>query len=115
MAGSNEVSVIDYDKRIFVGKIPVGSRPVHIYLAPGKPKVETKGLNIKHDDAGNDSDELWVGNDGGDSVTIIDGATLAVKATVKVGKGHHKMAFTDKKAYVSNITDGTITVIERGE
>jgi YVTN family beta-propeller protein len=100
MAGSNEVAVIDYLNKSLVKKIAVGSRPVHIYQVEG----------IK---AG--SNEVWIGNDAGDSVTVIDADSLAVKATVKVGKGHHKMAFSGSKAYVSSITDGTVSVIDRSK
>jgi len=32
---------------------------------------------------------------------------------ITVGNGHHKMAFTATKAYVSNITDNTVSVIDR--
>lgn len=106
MAGSNDVAVIDYRQRRLVGRIPVGSRPVHIYLAP-------ESLQIQHEGHDHGTNELWVGNDGGDSVSVIDAATLTVKRTQAVGKGHHKMAFWGQKAFVSNITDGTVSVIDR--
>lgn len=108
MAGSNEVSVIDYDKKILLTKIPVGKRPVHIYSVTNDSH---HGLTIKHDDGLSDETTLWVGNDSGDSVTLIDPLTMKVKDTISVGKGHHKMAFTNNKAYISNITDNSISVI----
>ncbi len=94
MSGSNELTAVDYVGKKVIGKVPVGKRPVHVYLAP-------------------QSHEVWVGNDDGESVTVVDGETLRVKATVATGKGHHKMAFWGTKAYVSNITDNTVSVVDR--
>lgn len=108
MAGSNEVAVIQYRQQRLLGKVSVGQRPVHIYRAP-----ELTDMQLQHAGHDHSAPEIWVGNDGGDSVSILDAQTLAVLATVPVGKGHHKMAFAHNKAYVSNISDGTITVIDR--
>ena len=108
MAGSNEVAVIDYDKKVLVGKIAVGKRPVHIYSIINEPTFK-----VKHDENHADSLELWVGNDDGESISIIDPMELKVKSTISVGKGHHKMAFTANKGYVSNITDNTVSIIDR--
>lgn len=96
MAGSDEVAVVDAAAGTLVGKVPTGARPVHLYRAP---ELETP--------------ELWVGCDSGDVVTVIDAESLRVKATVALGKGHHKLAFAGGKAYVSNIADGTVSVIDR--
>lgn len=105
MAGSNEVAVIDTAKKRLLGKIAVGERPVHIYQAPAE-------LSIKHE--GEDhTTEIWVSNDAGASVSVIDAQSLAVLATHNVGNGHHKMAFAQNKVFVSNITDNTITVVKR--
>jgi len=54
-----------------------------------------------------------VGNDNSASVTVLDGKTLRVKATVATGEGHHKMAFWGTKAYISNIKSNTVAVIDR--
>ncbi len=78
--------------------VPVGTRPVHSYLEPGARRI-------------------WVGNDGSADVSIIDLETGAESRTL-TGNGHHKMAFvTDAEGalvfvYVSNITDGTLTVLD---
>lgn len=98
MAGTNQVAVIDFRAQKLLSKLPTGSRPVHIYLVPA---------------SGAQAAEIWVGNDAGDSVTVIDPATSTVKTTIAVGKGHHKMAFSGSKGYVSNITDGTVSVVDR--
>ncbi len=106
ISGSNQVSVIDYKAQRLVGKVDVGLRPVHIYLVSADFQTQHEG----HEHA---ADELWVSNDGGDSVSVIDSQSLAVKYTLAVGKGHHKMAFAGSKAYISNITDGSISVVDR--
>lgn len=108
MAGSNEVAVIDYVRPHLAMRLPVGDRPVRLYIAPDLPPA---GYRVAHFGVG--SHELWVGNDGGDSVTVIDGATLRPRATVAVGKGHHVMAFFGDKAYVANAADGTVSVVDR--
>lgn len=78
--------------------VDVGVSPVHSYITP-------------------DRSELWIGNDGSGDVSVISLATDAVTHTILTGAGHHKMAFatsagsTLQAAYVSNITDGTITPI----
>lgn len=100
MAGSNEVAVLDYVGKKLVGKVAVGKRPVHIYLAPPMP-----GTAVSH--------EVFVGNDDGESVTVFDAETLRVKATVMTDKGHHKMAFVGTKAYISNIAANNVSVIDR--
>lgn len=107
MAGSDQVAVIDYEKKTLLSKISVGKRPVHIYSVSNS----SHGLSVKHVDAIEEKTTLWVSNDSGDSVTLIDPIEMKVIKTISVGKGHHKMAFTDKNAYISNITDNTISVI----
>lgn len=113
MAGSNQVTVVDYLSAKKIGTVNTQQRPVHIYTAP--PRIDsTAALSIQHE--GHDHGavtEIWVGNDSGDSVTVFDAQTLAIIAHHPTGKGHHKMAFSQNKAYISNITDGTLTVIPR--
>ena len=91
--------------------ITVGVGPIHMYLDHDK--------------------NVWVMNDGlrtpngvscpgvdpacdPDTVSFIEGGKHAVHKSIRVGSGHHKMAFaTDKKrAFVSNIHDGTLSVID---
>jgi YVTN family beta-propeller protein len=110
MAGSNDVAVVDYLTKTLVGRVGVGDRPVHIYNAP---KVgATSGYSLTHEDA-DLSGEIWVGNDNSASVTVLDGKTLRVKATIATGDGHHKLAFWGTKAYVSNLKANTVAVIDR--
>jgi YVTN family beta-propeller protein len=124
MAGSNQVAVVDYLARSVVGLVAVGDRPVHVEMAP--PLTTTaatptdipaspKTFTLMHNGGPSAplSHELWVGNDRSANVTVFDGNTLRVKATVVTGNGHHKIAFAASKAYVSNLVDNTVSVIDR--
>jgi YVTN family beta-propeller protein len=94
---ANEVTLFD-TATLMRTTLPVGVRPVHSFISP-------------------DHAEIWVGNDGSGNVSVIDVASRAVATTVLTGAGHHKMAMvTDVGgaftfAYVSNITDGSITPV----
>lgn len=115
MAGSNEITVVDYAGGTVVGRVAVGKRPVHPFLAPPLPVA---GYRVAHGTEDHGAvpapvTEVWVGNDDGASVTVIDGETLRVKATVGTGEGHHKIAFWGSKAYVSNLEANNVSVIER--
>ena len=105
--GSGEVAIIDIKNRTLARLLKVGRNlteatpnPVHIYRAKAP--------------AGFSHEQIWVGGDGDASATVIDAVDLKVIAVIQVGNGHHKMAFTDRRAFVSNITDNTVSVIERG-
>ncbi|MEB3327784.1 MAG: hypothetical protein VKQ33_00980 [Candidatus Sericytochromatia bacterium] len=135
MSGSNEVAVVDYVGKRLVGRVPVGKRPVHLYMAPALPAgspapgaVASAGPAAAGGHANGDghahyqltdhpmptlTHEWWVGNDDGGSVTVFDGETLRVKATIATGAGHHKLAFSGTFAYVSNLTDSTVSVVDR--
>lgn len=109
MAGSNEVAVIDYRQQKVLARIPVGQRPVHIYSVPAE-------FSVQHGDEDHNSpqqSEIWVSNDTGNTISIIDPYGLKLKSTQAVGKGHHKLAFWNQKAYVSNISEATVTVLDR--
>jgi YVTN family beta-propeller protein len=110
MTGSNEVAVIDYEAKTVLGRIPVGKRPVHTYMAPewsdqAVRSLQHVGMRGVH--------EVWVGNDDDGTVSVIDSEAMRVKATIQTGAGHHKMTFWGHKAYVSNMTDNTVSVIDR--
>ncbi|MCE9501789.1 MAG: hypothetical protein K8R21_15005 [Leptospira sp.] len=101
----------------FLKYIDTGSRPVHIYQDPaGKIWVMNDGNN------GVDNVNAACNGSAVGSVTIIqDGAKGAAAndsgTLIKhlcVGKGHHKAIFTSspKRAFVSSITDSTVSVID---
>lgn len=96
----NSVSLIDTGS-LSVTRRAVGVKPVHSFITPTH-------------------DQIWVGNDGSADVSVIDIASREVLSTVLTGAGHHKMALASGEdgslsfAYVSNITDGTITPVTAG-
>jgi len=118
-AGAGEVAIVDLGAATLHSKVAVGrggstaSKPVHIYMVD-KP-AGTSGYRVAHE--GHDHEpaaqQVWVGGDGDGSVTVLDAETQKAIAVITVGNGHHKMAFTETKAYVSNITDNTVSVIDR--
>lgn len=74
------------------------------------------------------TDRLWYTNDGdkesgndtlncgdnGASMTVVEpGAdgTPEILAVICVGRGHHVPTFTGKRAYISNLRDGTISIV----
>lgn len=99
--GPGKATFVDARHLQIAATVPVGVRPTHSYVAPdGKTAI--------------------VCNDGSDDITLIDTDSFQPR-TVPVGKGHHKVALaTDGKggalrfAYVSNIVDATITVLDAG-
>jgi YVTN family beta-propeller protein len=97
---ANTVSFIDPHTLDVVRTVDVGARPVHSFLSPDRTAV-------------------WVGNDASADVSIIDLQSFDERR-VLTGEGHHKMAFvvddvnTLVATYVSNIIDGTISVVAPG-
>ncbi|HEX9918056.1 MAG TPA: YncE family protein [Pyrinomonadaceae bacterium] len=98
----NQVAVVDTATWKVVENIDTGAKPVRVRLqADGK--------------------YLWVGTDGlndgaAGGVTVIDTATGKVAAQITTGAGHHEIAFSpdDRFAFVTNKTDGTLSIIEVG-
>lgn len=96
----------------------VDAFPAHIYSDPNHPRDWF--MNDGDKETGNDT--LNCG-DGGSSVTVIEQANserARYLGTICVGRGHHQAAFSypsaqapqvPKQAYISNLKDGTISVI----
>lgn len=118
-AGAGEVAIVDLTAAKLHSKVAVGrstsasSKPVHLYLID-KPTAAS-GYQVAHegDDHEPPAQQVWVGGDGDGSVTVLDAEVQKAIAVITVGTGHHKMAFTSTKAYVSNLTDNTVSVIDR--
>lgn len=99
MPQAGKVAAVDTDSFRLVRNVEAGENPVRVALQPDE------GL-------------LWVGNDakyekeGG--VTVIRTADLSVVSFIPTGKGHHELAFSpdSRYAYVSNRSDGTVSVID---
>lgn len=103
--GSGEVAVIDIPNKSLVSLLKIGRNqgdktpnPVHIYRVAAPA-------------GGNE--QIWVSGDGDESVTVIDTQLNKVISVIHVGAGHKKMAFSATKAFASNITDNTVSVIDR--
>jgi YVTN family beta-propeller protein len=111
-AGSDSVSVINTASNTVVATIPVGNEfpvhfrwsffdrwrrpdPVHVAISP-------------------DGTRAYVTNAGSDNVSVINTATHAVKATVKVGRNPLDVAVTPDgaKAYVTNAGSNSVSVID---
>ncbi|KCZ73577.1 hypothetical protein ANME2D_00648 [Candidatus Methanoperedens nitroreducens] len=54
---------------------------------------------------------LWVSNEGGSSVSIIDTENNTLVKTIATGKGYHEIAFSQENAYVTNNQSDTVSVI----
>lgn len=123
MKGDNSgVGVIDTSSGtpVLTKSLTVGVRPGHMYLSPdgehiwvmndGNAAAPDKGADMTNCNTNQAS--ISVIKDGGAGAT--GDAAAKVLKTVCIGRGHHKAAFSTSpsRAFVSNITDGTITVID---
>lgn len=117
--GAGEVAIVDLGAAKLHSKVPVGrgagtaSKPVHLYMVDKPSPSPSYRLAHEGHDHEPVAQQVWVGGDGDASVTVLDAETQKAIAVITVGNGHHKMAFTETKAYVSNISDNTVSVIER--
>lgn len=119
LTNANKVAVLNIDSSgvRFIKYINAGSRPVHIYLDPdGKVWAMNDG-NSGVDNINSACNSAGVGSvtilqDGASGASDADSATLIKHLCV--GKGHHKAIFTTnpKRAFVSSITDNTVSVID---
>ncbi len=107
--GAGEVAVIDLASRSLHARVKVGrglgdrpTQPTHAFTV-AKPGASDTAV----------AQQVWISGDGDDSVTVLDAEAQKVVAVITVGKGMHKMAFTADKAYISNMLDGTVSVIDR--
>ncbi|MFZ4374148.1 MAG: hypothetical protein ACOYO2_13040 [Mycobacterium sp.] len=102
------VSVIDAATRTVVGTIPVSDKPSAIAVDPGTHTVFVR--HSGYQSSGNGPYRSEAAN-----VSVIDGATRTVIATVPVGKGCCSGLTVDPAAhlvYVTNDEDDTLSVID---
>ena len=96
---ANQVAVIDTDSWKVVSNVDVGLRPTHLALAA-------------------DQKTLWVVNQNDDpaavSVTVLDARTFAVAASLRSGRGPHRIAFASNGsvAVVTNGREGSVTLVD---
>lgn len=98
---------------------PENALPLYAYPEPG-----TRRFWYTHDGDGDDGNDVFVCGDRGASMTVVeaagdDGAPQRL-ATICVGRGHHVPSFPlpdarhagiRRRAYISNLLDGTISVV----
>lgn len=95
MNDRGEVWAIDTATDTVVAKIPVGSHPAHVVLAP-------------------DGRFAYVTNAGDNTVSVVDTGGRQVAAVIPVGAFPHGIRISPdgKQAYVANLKGGTVSVID---
>lgn len=119
LTNANKVAVINITSNgaRLAKYIDAGSRPVHVYQDP-----DGKIWTMNDGNSGVDNINSACNTAGVGSVTIMqDGVKGAADSDIAniikhlcVGKGHHKAIFTasPKRAFVSNISDNSVSVID---
>ncbi|MBV9514996.1 MAG: hypothetical protein JO280_13300 [Mycobacteriaceae bacterium] len=90
--GDDAVSVIDPGTGTVVATVNVGRAPYGIALSA-------------------DGRRAYVANSVGNSVSVIDTDALSVTTTMAVGENPYGVAVAGERVYVTNQTDGTLTVL----
>ncbi len=115
-AGANNVVVIDANKEVVKGTITVGERPVHSLMVKGG-NLLLVGNDGPRDDAATTDDDGLAKQD--DTVSVIDtnpnNASFMMEiARIRVGNGHHKLAYSDEsnRAAITNLSAATVSVID---
>lgn len=95
----NQVAAVDTDSWKVLRTIDAGSRPAQLVLSP-------------------DGKTLWVANQNADataaSVTVIDTTSMTVAASLRTGRGPHRVAFgaDGNLAVVTNGLEGSATLVD---
>ena len=100
LSGENKLGVIDTATQKLIGAVAVGRTPVQMYAT-----VDGRQVYVANQGSSSEPD---------DRVSVVDPQTLKVLATLTTGKGAHGVAISRDGAYVfvSNLEDGTFSVIE---
>lgn len=96
MPAVDRVAVVDPASFKVQSEIEVGPRPTRLALQP-------------------DEGYLWIlGDDASTTVTAVSVTTLAVAARIRVGAGHHAIAFSNDShfAFVTNHDSGTVSIVD---
>ncbi len=137
VTGSNIVAKLDPigDQVQWKANVPSGLRPLHLYLDPEGTRVwalndadKTTGIDTLTTECRDKAmgSVTWIQNHGSGGDPPGGGATPPPSGPIPskiicVGKGHHKAAFSvpspqhptvPRRAFVSNIKDGTLSVID---
>lgn len=115
-AGANSVSIIDANKEVPKGATGVGVRPVHSLMVKGG-NLLLVGNDGPRDDPNTTDDDVLVAAD--DTMSVIDtnpnNTTFMMEiARIRVGNGHHKLAYSDEteRAAITNLSAKTVTIID---
>lgn len=97
LPSAGKVAAIDSMNFRVLSNIETGGKPARVAAQP-------------------DGKYIWVANDSDrpeeSGVMVVNPSTLEVLARIPTGKGHHEIVFDDREnAYVSNQTDGTVSII----
>jgi hypothetical protein len=94
------VAVIDTAKREIVGRIGVGSGPIQMYATPDGARVYVANQGTTDEPA--------------DAVSVSEVSTQSIIDTIQTGAGAHSVVISDDGRFVvvTNIVDGTVSVIE---
>ncbi len=105
VAGDGTVSVIDASTHAVTATVPVGEHPDEVVVDPGTHTVYVANTGA----LGPDGQEV-----GNGTVSVIDGSTRTVSATVPVGKRPGSMMVDpgSHTVYVTNNLDSTVSVID---
>jgi len=88
------ISIIDLEKFKQIKKIKVGKEPIGVEITP-------------------DGKEAYVANSKSNKVYIIDLKELVSAGSIEVGEIPMGIAFTKDRAYVTNLADSSVDVIDR--
>jgi len=113
-SGTNSVGVIDANTNTVIDQIGVGARPTHSKVIKGGNL-----LIVGNDGPKNDPDTAVDESAPDDSISVIDtnpnNATFLMEiARIRVGNGHHIVAFSDvmDRLAVTNLTAETTSIVD---
>ncbi len=114
-SGSDSVGVIDANTNTVIDQIGVGKRPIHSKVIKGGNLLVVGNDGLSGRDPANDVD--LVAQD--DSISVIDtnpnNATFLMEiARIRVGNGHHIVAYSDvaNRVAVTNLSAGTTSIVD---
>jgi YVTN family beta-propeller protein len=90
----DSISIVDLEKFKQIKKIKVGKEPIGVEITP-------------------DGKEAYVANSKSNKIYVIDLKELVSAGSIEVGEIPIAIAFTKERAYVSNLADSSIDVIDR--
>nr|AYM54205.1 hypothetical protein [Sorangium cellulosum] len=97
LRGGRGLAVVDTRRGLVSANVPVGEEPAAVAVAP-------------------DGRTVWVGNDGDGTVSVVDARSTDVLRTLRVGPGHHEIAFTGaggaSAAWITSRQGAAVAVVD---